>query len=205
MADTDVLLQASPSRAHTVSSPTPRGRRPICAGPSCCPRPRTPLRACGAAVALKEQRRGHVYLVAVAFTAGLAEFMPILLNNVPFRVTQTWVAHQVCTWLAVAVLGLMVLVVVASFFVRWPHMPVDPSTIAGAMYYVCDSPGLVSPPGGSHHRFGAGLSTLDGRERDRRVANMGGCYRFGPMRGVSGLARIGLDAVDEKPVRQVSR
>ncbi|KAI1636214.1 hypothetical protein F4809DRAFT_663063 [Biscogniauxia mediterranea] len=75
----------------------------------------------------------------------------------------------------------MILVVACSFFVRWPHrMPVDPSTIAGAMYYVCDSYMLDSL---------SGLSVLEKKERDRRVNAMGLRYEFGEMRGVSGRER----------------
>lgn len=131
-------------------------------------------------------RRRDFFLVVVAFTAILSECMPVLLNNVPFRVTQTWATHMVCTWMAVGILCLMWLVVVGSFFVRWNHMPVDPSTIAGAMYYVCDSGMLANFEG---------LSTLRKKERDWRINELGLRYRFGRMMGVSGAKRIGIDAL----------
>lgn len=79
----------------------------------------------------------------------------------------------------------MVLVVVGSFFITWPHMPVDPSTIAGAMYYVCDS--WMLP------RF-EGLSTMKRRSRDFQVNEMGLKYEFGQITGASGVVRIGVDA-----------
>lgn len=128
-----------------------------------------------------------MFLVIVAFTAILSEFMPILLSNVPFRVTQTWIASRVCNWLAVGILSIMWLVVVGSFFVSWPHMPVDPSTIAGAVYYVCDSWMLWSMEG---------LSTLPKEERDRRVAEWGLKYEFGDITGLSGRSRVGVDGLD---------
>ncbi|KAK3938248.1 hypothetical protein QBC46DRAFT_265837 [Diplogelasinospora grovesii] len=131
-------------------------------------------------------QRRHVFLVIVAFTAILSEFMPILLNNVPFRITQTWVTHLVCTWLAVAILCVMWLVVVASFFISWPHMPVDPSTIAGAMYYVCDSWML--------YNF-EGLGVLDKKERDWKIKEMRLKFEFGDIMGVSGKKRIGVDGL----------
>lgn len=118
----------------------------------------------------------------------MAEFMPILLNNIPMRVTQTWVTHLVCTWLAVGILGVMWLVLVASFFVKWPHMPVDPSTVAGSMYYVCDSWMLYSFEG---------LSTMGKKERDRKVIETGLRYEYGDIQGVSGLRRYGVDGVRE--------
>ncbi|KAK3318953.1 hypothetical protein B0H66DRAFT_558470 [Apodospora peruviana] len=134
-------------------------------------------------------KQRHLFLVVVAFTAILSEFMPILLNNIPFRVTQTWVTHLVCTWLAVGILGVMWLVVVGSFLVKWPHMPADPSTIAGAMFYVSDSRMLWSLEG---------LSVLDREDRDRRVGDLGLKFEFGTVMGLSGRKRTGVDAVHDQ-------
>ncbi|KAI2616253.1 hypothetical protein GGR54DRAFT_649523 [Hypoxylon sp. NC1633] len=130
-------------------------------------------------------RRRHFFLGVVALISILSEFLTIFLSNIPFRVTQTFLAHQVCTWAAVGILCVMVLVVVGSFFVMWPHMPVDPSTIAGAMYYVCDSWMLSRLEG---------LSTSRRRDRDWLVNEMGLRYEFGEIRGASGIVRIGVDA-----------
>ncbi|KAI0854031.1 hypothetical protein F5Y00DRAFT_224340 [Daldinia vernicosa] len=134
---------------------------------------------------LSSVRRRHGFLAVVALTSILSEFLTIFLSNIPYRVTQTFLLHQVCTWSAVGILCIMVLVVLASFFITWPHMPVDPSTIAGAMYYVCDSWMLG--------RF-EGLSILKRKDRDWRVNEMGLKYEFGEIRGYSGTARIGVDA-----------
>jgi len=114
-------------------------------------------------------RRRHVYLSLVAVAAVLAEFMPILLNNVPFRVTQTFITHEVCTWLAVSILLYMLLVVLGSFLVKWPNMPADPSTIAGAMYYICDSGMLDSMEG---------VSMLGDREQRSLISDRGLRYRW---------------------------
>ncbi|KAI2610822.1 uncharacterized protein GGS25DRAFT_480131 [Hypoxylon fragiforme] len=133
-------------------------------------------------------RRRDLFLAIVAFTSILSEFLTVALSNIPFRVTQTFLAHTVCMWLAVSILCVMVLVVLASFFLlaAWPHMPVDPGTIAGAMYYVCDSWMLVRMEG---------LSTLKRRDRDWRVNQMGLRYEFGEIRGAdSGVVRVGVDA-----------
>ncbi|KAI1471943.1 uncharacterized protein F4812DRAFT_456046 [Daldinia caldariorum] len=131
---------------------------------------------------LSSVRQRHGFLAVVASTSILSEFLTIFLGNIPYRVTQTFLLHQVCTWAAVGILCIMVLVVGASFFITWPHMPVDPSTIAGAMYYICDS-WMLS-------RF-EGLSTLKRKDRDRRVNEMGLRYEFREIRGV---ARVGVDA-----------
>lgn len=91
------------------------------------------------------RNRRDLYLGAVSGTAILSEFLPALLNNVPYRVIQTYLAHVVCTWIAVGVLSIMVLVVLASFFVDWPDLPIDPSTILGATFYAYS---LQPLPGG---------------------------------------------------------
>jgi hypothetical protein len=78
----------------------------------------------------------------------------------------------------------MVLIIILSFRVKWPHMPVDPSTIAGAMYYVCDSPLLEKLEG---------LSTLERKERDGRVSELALLYEFGDMEGTSGSRRNGVN------------
>ncbi|KAI1088704.1 hypothetical protein F5B19DRAFT_470214 [Rostrohypoxylon terebratum] len=130
-------------------------------------------------------RRRHSFLAIVAVTSILSEFLTIFLSNVPYRVTQTFLVHNICTWAAVGILCIMVLVVVGSFFVPWPHMPVDPSTIAGAMYYVCDSWMLG--------RF-EGLSMMKRQDRDWHVNEMNLRYEFGEIRGASGIVRIGVDA-----------
>lgn len=135
------------------------------------------------------RQRRHPFLIVVAVTAILGEFMPLLLNNVPFRLTQTYATHMVCTWLAVVLMCIMWLVVAGSFFLSWPHMPVDPGTIAGAMYYVCDSKMLSSFEG---------LSMLGQEERDRRVDQMPAKFAFGSIVGKSGTIGIGVDAIHDE-------
>jgi hypothetical protein len=78
------------------------------------------------------------YLGAVAFTAILSDILPALLANVPYKVVQTSGANMICTWTAVGILCVMFVTVIWSFLISWPHMPIDPSTLAGAMYYVSD-------------------------------------------------------------------
>jgi hypothetical protein len=42
--------------------------------------------------------------------------------------------------MAVGILGLMVAVLVMwCVFYKYPYIPVDPVTLAGTLYYVCDS------------------------------------------------------------------
>ncbi|KAH8880275.1 hypothetical protein GQ53DRAFT_670227 [Thozetella sp. PMI_491] len=129
-------------------------------------------------------QRRHGALGVVAATAILSEFMPILLNNVPKGIMQTWLTHLVCTWLAVAILALMWLVVAGTFFLAWPQLPADPTTVAGAMYYVCDSPVL---------ELFEGLGSLAKKDRDLRVMGEGMKFQLAEAVGMSGTKRITVD------------
>lgn len=80
------------------------------------------------------------------------------------------------------------LVILGSFLIKWPNLPVDPSTIAGAMYYVCDSWMLDS----LQH-----TSTLKRKKRDWVVSAMGKRYKFGEIIGQSGAMRAGVDSIDD--------
>ncbi|KAK8094370.1 hypothetical protein PG997_001055 [Apiospora hydei] len=83
-------------------------------------------------------RRPDGYLGLVAFTAILSDVLPILLANVPSKVLQASATHLVCTWFAAAILSQMLVVITWSFLVDWPPMSMDPSTVAGAMYFALD-------------------------------------------------------------------
>ncbi|KAI1174676.1 hypothetical protein F4777DRAFT_553047 [Nemania sp. FL0916] len=89
-------------------------------------------------------------------------------------------------------MSLMVLILLASFFVKWPNMPVDPNTIAGAMYYVCNTSVL--------DRF-EGLSLLDKEQRDRTVTDMALLYDFGGLISDPGERRIGLRTLNTNGVK----
>jgi len=69
-------------------------------------------------------------------------------------------------------------------FARWPDIPVPVGSLAGTVYYICDSYMLKD-----FER----LSTLKKRERDRRVERMARMYKFGWTTGVSGEKKIGCD------------
>ncbi|KAK7751966.1 hypothetical protein SLS62_006109 [Diatrype stigma] len=84
----------------------------------------------------RNRRPRDVYLGAVATAGIFAEFLPLLLSNVPFDAYND--DTDACTWISVATLCAMMFVIVASFVVRWPYLPVDPTTVAGAMYYASD-------------------------------------------------------------------
>ncbi|KAK3367291.1 hypothetical protein B0T24DRAFT_710100 [Lasiosphaeria ovina] len=148
-----------------------------------------------------------------ALAALLAKFTPILFSAIPFRNTVTWRMHEACTWLAVAVLGYMLLVLSAQAAApvvqrlgidSWwqtrsmsrpgggrysstpsQRMSVRPDSIAGCLYYVCDSAML---------RDLEGLAMLGEKERARLVGDMGRVYVFGDMLGIdSRKRRVGID------------
>jgi hypothetical protein len=133
-----------------------------------------------------------VFTANVALSALLAKFTPLLLSNVPFRKTVTWKMHEACTWLAVAILAYMILVLLGTFWTRQFYMPVQASSIAGCLYYICDSSIIDSCQGLSLHRT---------TERDRLVSNLAHTYRFGKMIGVSGTTRIGVESIVERDTK----
>ena len=126
-------------------------------------------------------RRRHPFYAAVSLCAVLSEFLPVLLSNVPHRLTQVLGPTLVCTRASLAVLGVMVAVVGWSFFVAWPPMPVDPRSVAGMVWYVCESRRLLEDV--------RGLSEVDGKERDRRIRERGRRYFYGDVGG----GRLGVE------------
>ncbi|KAI0513066.1 hypothetical protein F5B22DRAFT_285910 [Xylaria bambusicola] len=134
-------------------------------------------------------RTRRFFLGVVSLASILSESLGIFLGNVRFQVTQTFFVNQLCIWAAVGIMSFMLLILLASFFLKWPHMPVDPSTIAGAMYYVCDD-SVVD-------KF-EGLSTLNKKERDRAVTGMALLYDFSERMSIEGGNRVGLNILDTK-------
>lgn len=134
-------------------------------------------------------RQRSFFLGAVAFATILAElFLPVTLSHVPFSHLDTYETQLVCAWLSISILALMILVILYSFFIRWPHMPVDPRTIAGAMFYVCDSWMLGTMDG---------IATLGKKERDSIVRSQRLRYEFASSDGVSGNERMNVDICGE--------
>ena len=68
-----------------------------------------------------------------------AELLPPFLSNIPYALTLTWDTYLVSTYTSLAILGAMVLVPMLSMGVRWLHMLVDLTAVAGMMYYVVKS------------------------------------------------------------------
>lgn len=136
-------------------------------------------------------RQKHLFFFVTSLMAIFSEFLPILLSNVPHKLTQVLLPTLICTRLSAAFLAIMVITIAWSFFIRWPPMPVDPRSVAGAMWYVCESHALLADL--------EGLSELKGKERDRRIEELGKRYYYGDLQT---CPRLGVD-VDLGPSEQV--
>jgi hypothetical protein len=53
----------------------------------------------------------------------LSEFLPLLLATVPYSETTTWMAHLVSSWMAVAVLGLMIVIMLVVIVLLFAGRP----------------------------------------------------------------------------------
>ncbi|RYP63150.1 hypothetical protein DL769_007061 [Monosporascus sp. CRB-8-3] len=97
-----------------------------------------PTSVFGGIASTLRRRRGDFYLGIVAAAGIFAELLPLLLSNVPFEARHSYRGREPCTWISVVVLCLMIFVVIGSFLVGWPHMPIDPTSLAGLLYYALD-------------------------------------------------------------------
>ncbi|KAI0451706.1 hypothetical protein F5B21DRAFT_485820 [Xylaria acuta] len=135
-------------------------------------------------------RTHRLFLGVVSLASILSQFLSIFLSNVPFQITQTFLVYQLSIWTAVGIMSSMFLILLASFFVKWPDMPIGPGTIAGAMYYVCNTSAVD---------IFEGLSTLSKKERDRTVTDMALLYELGETMNPAGGSRIGLNILQTNP------
>ncbi|KAK0732034.1 hypothetical protein B0H67DRAFT_566481 [Lasiosphaeris hirsuta] len=135
-------------------------------------------------------RQRNLLLLLAGLISAIAELLlPVLLSNIPYTLTQTLTMHKLCTYLGLAIMGGMVLVLVGSMlFVRWPYMPIDPRTLAGRAYYVADSEMLrrdvMAAVAGSDWE-GRRSEDEDGKELKR--------YFYGSIVGPGGRARMAVD------------
>lgn len=111
-------------------------------------------------------------LFFTAFTTVLAQFLPILLANVPYNRTQTSDAHEICSRLSIGILLVMVVAMLSSLLVKWPDLPVDPSSLAGALWYVSDAPWV---------RGLEGVAAMSANKRKNAVQGLGGRWTYGPI------------------------
>ncbi|KAI9710402.1 MAG: hypothetical protein M1812_007438 [Candelaria pacifica] len=133
----------------------------------------------------KSLYHGHFFLAFIAFVAILSEILVIMLAGVPFQSAQTWMAFLVSSYLSMAILGIMIIALVAIFWWRAGiKMPRMPDTLAAVWTYVCASFFLDDFKG---------LEGLDEKERDKRIRQWGKKYEYGQKMGVDGVIRWAVD------------
>lgn len=146
----------------------------------------------GAVVAVQQR---HSMLLAAALMAGIADiFLPALLANVPFALTQTYTGWVASTSASLAALAVMAVILIASLlFSRWPHMPVDPRTIAGAIFYFARSEKI------RHDLCGRRVALMDENTRKEEVKALSRLYVYevhGEAEGV-GRMRVEVEGNDD--------
>lgn len=92
--------------------------------------------------------------------------------------------HEACTWLAVAVLSYMVIVLAVMGYLGWKQprccLPVKTDTLVGCMYYLAESEMLSDFEG---------MGVLGRKERDRLVSEMGRLYYLGAVKRAGEVVR----------------
>ncbi len=121
-------------------------------------------------------RQRDMLMVAAALMSGVAELLlPAFLVNVGYALTLTYEGHVAATAGSLAVLGAMLVLLLASLAFEWPDVPVDPRTLAGAIYYVAVSPRLRKD------LCGLRLSELPRATRNAKVEKLGRLYGYRPL------------------------
>ncbi|KAJ4316199.1 hypothetical protein N0V84_007981 [Fusarium piperis] len=115
-------------------------------------------------------RVGDLLLFLTAVATLMAQFLPILFANVPYNLTQTLLAHQVCSRLSAGLLVFMVIGLFGSLFVRWPDLPVDPRSMVGAMWYVAEAPWVAGVEG---------VAGMNAKDRKNKIQGLGGRWSYG--------------------------
>ncbi|KAL2677230.1 hypothetical protein Neosp_010998 [[Neocosmospora] mangrovei] len=115
-------------------------------------------------------RAGDLLLFLTAVASLMSQFLPILFANVPYNLTQTRLAHQVCSRLSAGLLVFMVIGLFGSLFVKWPDLPVDPRSLVGAMYYVAEAPWVAGIEG---------VAGMNAKDRKNKIQGLGGRWSYG--------------------------
>ncbi|KAL3425230.1 hypothetical protein PVAG01_04511 [Phlyctema vagabunda] len=126
--------------------------------------------------------RRHYLTSLISFVALLSEILPIALANIPFSPAATREAYSVCTYIAMAVLAIMILTLVLFVIFRHTrarhlhHLPRQPVTIASTLVYLATE---TRDHRGSMIESLAGLVFVGAKERDTMVRAMGRRYGMG--------------------------
>ena len=84
--------------------------------------------------------RRSYFVALIAFVAVIAEVLIIVLPGVPFDSGQVWIAFIVSSYLSMAILGLMLIALLAIWLhPKGPDLPRKPGTLGALCLYLCDS------------------------------------------------------------------
>ncbi|KAH7384498.1 hypothetical protein BKA66DRAFT_79747 [Pyrenochaeta sp. MPI-SDFR-AT-0127] len=121
-------------------------------------------------------RSRNLSLVLLALPVIMSEFLPLLLATVPYSETTTWRAHLVSSWTAVAVLGLMIVIMLVVIVLLVAGRPnhylnvelLTKTPLAATLLLVSGSSDFLS--------MWRGFAPLERKERDTNVQERGLMY-----------------------------
>lgn len=127
--------------------------------------------------------RGQYLVSLISFTAILTEFLPIALANVAFSPAMTRTAYDVCTFVSISILFIMLCSLALLICRPRKHvkpLPRKPNTLASVLLYVTKGEGDGEE--GMLDQF-EGLSVLKTRERNEVIKEWRGLYTLGVVGG----------------------
>jgi len=130
--------------------------------------------------------KGYFVAASMAIIAVLADILIIFLGAVPFTSGQVFMELLVASYSSMAILGIMILGLVALFIWKrlLPHLPRTPDTIAAVTSYIADSRMLDDFEGCEY---------LSNHELSNRIAGLGKRYVYGRWPGSDGHPRYLID------------
>ncbi len=130
--------------------------------------------------------KGYFLATTMAIIAVLADVLIVFLGAVPFTSGEIFMELLVASFGSMAILGIMILGLVALFVWkrRLPNLPRSPDTIAGVASYVADSRMLDDFEGCEY---------LDNRQLFNQIAGLGKRYVYGKWLGSDGQSRYHID------------
>ncbi|KAH6723420.1 hypothetical protein BKA61DRAFT_648571 [Leptodontidium sp. MPI-SDFR-AT-0119] len=131
-------------------------------------------------------RRGHFFVALICFVSLLSEFLPICLANISFSPAITKMTYEVCNFISMGVLILMVgcILFLIGRPMRVRPLPRSPATVASVGVYLAgrESEWVGEGHGGLMDGLD-GASLLERTERDDFVREKGVLYAMGVVDG----------------------
>ncbi|PVH84231.1 hypothetical protein DL98DRAFT_584803 [Cadophora sp. DSE1049] len=131
-------------------------------------------------------RRGHFFVALICFVSLLSEFLPICLANISFSPAITKKTYEVCNFVSMGVLILMVgcILFLIGRPMRGRPLPRSPATVASVGVYLAgrESEWVGDGHGGLMDGL-EGASLMERRERDEFVREKGVLYAMGVVDG----------------------